>query len=200
MSKQYKLINLETKEETICNLVTIDGFDYYVISEEIDKPTYIASDKTIELVKDDFDFINSGIRDGFYAKVIATNNPNIDSLKIIKKNYTLEDAIKLGIDTFKDIFDLHPKGGKLSNETVSILIKTSVKTGYKFGTKVKETYQYTEEDLMNFAAFCSYNHTLDDSDKSNIYWQPLFEGGKKQTSKELLSIWKEQQPKILYYE
>lgn len=30
MNKDYKLINSKTKEETICNKVTLeDGFDYY---------------------------------------------------------------------------------------------------------------------------------------------------------------------------
>jgi hypothetical protein len=31
MNKDYKLINSKTKEETICNKVTLeDGFDYYI--------------------------------------------------------------------------------------------------------------------------------------------------------------------------
>lgn len=28
--KKYKLINNQTKEEYLCDKVTIDGFDYYV--------------------------------------------------------------------------------------------------------------------------------------------------------------------------
>lgn len=33
--KKYKLIDCVTKIETICDKVTIDGFDYYVSDEEI---------------------------------------------------------------------------------------------------------------------------------------------------------------------
>lgn len=32
---KYKLINFVSKKETICDKVTIDGFDYYVNGEEI---------------------------------------------------------------------------------------------------------------------------------------------------------------------
>jgi len=32
---KYKLINLKTKKEHLCDKVTIDGFDYYVNGEEI---------------------------------------------------------------------------------------------------------------------------------------------------------------------
>ena len=33
--KKFKLINNKTKEETVCSLVTIDGFEYYVDDNEI---------------------------------------------------------------------------------------------------------------------------------------------------------------------
>ena len=36
---KYKLINIKTKEETLCDKVTIDGFDYYLnsyIGDEVD--------------------------------------------------------------------------------------------------------------------------------------------------------------------
>jgi hypothetical protein len=32
---KYKLINNKTKEEHLCEKVTIDGFDYYVSNEKI---------------------------------------------------------------------------------------------------------------------------------------------------------------------
>lgn len=34
---KYKLININTKQETLCDRVTIGGFDYYVSDNE--KPT-----------------------------------------------------------------------------------------------------------------------------------------------------------------
>ncbi len=55
---------------------------------------------------------------------------------------------------------------------------------------------YTEEDLFNFAIFCSNNHSLDDSDKDNICWQPIFKDSIKLTMKEMF----EQFKKTIKYE
>lgn len=182
---KYKLINSVSKIETICDKITLDRFDYYVISEEIDQPTYIVSDKTIELVKDEFDFINSGIKDGFYAKVIATNNPNIDIPQIINEGEKLAEQFVIN-------------KLKKSSQAPGILV------GYIEGyNKAKENYKYTKEDMLNFYDWC------DISEEAGRFWRnnrvsPQMGGGHNkilnEKRKELFKIWKEQQPKTLYYE
>ena len=60
--------------------------------------------------------------------------------------------------------------------------------GFKAGyNKAKETYQFTEENVLEFALFCA-NFALSDEDTED------------KTRKELLDIWKEQQIKTIYYE
>ncbi len=49
--------------------------------------------------------------------------------------------------------------------------------------KAKETYQFTEEDVLNFTEYYKNNSWL-----------------MKNTNKEILDIWKEQQLTTIYYE
>lgn len=88
--KQYKLIHNTIKEETICSLVTIGGFNYYV-SDEIKKefPHWciqytIDGRKATNLVK----VIESN---HLRKSILATNNPNIDIPKIFDGDKTKDD-------------------------------------------------------------------------------------------------------------
>ena len=80
----YKLINLKTKEEHLCDKVTIDCFNYYVSDEEIKVGDWYTwngnKNNAPSLCTDTYN--ESSILDsqGFtkFYKVIATNNPNID--------------------------------------------------------------------------------------------------------------------------
>lgn len=186
----YKLINNATKEETICSLVTIDDFDYYINGENLKENEicpYIMCwlNGTYELFNSNNSISESKRLSGLAKKVIATNNPNIDTPKVINEVENI---------SYNWLYD-NAENTEIKYPLVPM--EYGFQNGY---VKAKETYQYTEENLISFAAFCSDNHTLDDSDKSNICWQPIFKDGQKQTTQELLSIWKEQQPKILYYE
>ncbi len=58
--------------------------------------------------------------------------------------------------------------------------------------KWQQEQMYSEEDLFNFAIFCSNNHSLDDSDKDNICWQPIFKDNIKLTMKEMFEQFKKQ--------
>lgn len=76
---KYKLINITTKQETLCDKVIIDGFDYYVSDEEIkdDDWYYWSVTNSIQkAVKDSLGRLPKST-DGS-KKVIATNNSNID--------------------------------------------------------------------------------------------------------------------------
>lgn len=98
---KYKLINKTTGEETLCDKVTIDGFDYYV-SDEIPKEDDVAtipSYASLVIVGsiDDMPYSESHRHwQGLFCntcfdveavskfkKVIATNNPNIDIPKVV---------------------------------------------------------------------------------------------------------------------
>ena len=58
------------------------------------------------------------------------------------------------------------------------------------GAVWQQERMYSEEDLFNFAIFCSNNHSLDDSDKDNICWQPIFKDNIKLTMKEMFEQFK----------
>lgn len=186
----YKLINNATKEETICSLVTIDGFEYY-ISDEIagftyNKPTY-NSDGRIGLPENNQS-----------KKVIATNNPNIDIAQIIDNS---ENCYSLNKQDLRYIFDSGNagSGGSMYNRVRKysgfddFLDKDAkIQTIFK-NNKAKETWQFTEKDMIEFAKWlftdCSSNGPFGFSYNNKAY-----------SNKELLSIWKEQQLKIIYYE
>ena len=63
----------------------------------------------------------------------------------------------------------------------------------------KKKQMYSEEDLFNFAIFCSNNHSLDDSDKDNICWQPIFKDNIKLTMKEMFEQFKKQQQRLPFF-
>ena len=77
---KYKLMNTRTKEEHLCDKVTIDGFDYYVNDETPEHDKYITYKNQLFIIK-------NGDNELFHLskKVIATNNPNIDIPKITSK-------------------------------------------------------------------------------------------------------------------
>jgi len=89
---KYELINTKTKEEHLCNKITIDGFDYYVSGEEIKLNDFVHLDNTIkELPEYNGNYIIQLLDDALLnssnalncKKVIATNNPNIDIPKVV---------------------------------------------------------------------------------------------------------------------
>ena len=90
--QKYKLINTKTKEEHLCDKVTIDGFDYYVSDETPkDKDKVLHKNGTIGVLTTALAIsIVEGTNEGSYVdeckKVIACNNPNIDIPKITSKN------------------------------------------------------------------------------------------------------------------
>lgn len=165
---KYKLINNKTKEETICEKVEIDGFDYYV-SDEIAKPreyyySYLTNKISVSFIQKNKDL----------KKVLCTNNPNIDIPKIINEFENLAEQ-----DADKCEYYKHPNSDNGYYDHVE-----GFKAGYN---KAKETYQFTEENVLEFALFCA-NFALSDEDTED------------KTRKELLDIWKEQQIKTIYYE
>lgn len=183
----YKLINNKTKEETICSLVTIDGFDYYVSGEKVKGGTfqslpiqplnrfgsrnscYILDKKDNKIYFTNFDE-QYCILDKHFL-VIATNNPNIDIPKVIdetEESFNIVDDIKV----------------RYSGEEADLWC--SYKIGFGDGyNKAKETYQFTEEDMIEFRHFANNYGEIGDFEKS---------------SEKLLELFKEQQIKTIFYE
>ena len=132
-TKKYKLINLSTNEETICDEVTIDGFQYYVSDGEPFAFAYIKHKNEVIKVNRIGETSGAVYHDkGFnYShecqKVVATNNSNIDIPMVI-------DPVQVFAETQV------PDG-----------FRTIWKSGYN---KSQKTHPFSEEDLIDFAEFC----------------------------------------------
>lgn len=164
---KYKLINFSTKEEHLCDKVTIDGFDYYV-SDEIPKENNFATDGL-----GIFRFHSENPCQAIICnpkKVIATNNPNIDIPKVV-------DEVEI---LLRKDFDL-----EIIDSDVDNIFLNGLTEGYN---KSKETHPFSDEDMMEFADWV-YRSQFD------------LEGyTQDKETKKLFQIWKEQQPKIIYYQ
>ena len=160
--KKYKLINTTTKEEHLCDKVTIDGFDYYVSDEiikdvrpyngewQIEKgyilnklPTYLTDLSECRLV-------------------IATNNLNIDIPQILEEpNETL----------------IHQIAADLGYRMLPDDLEEGIKAGYK---ESQETHPFSEDDMVEFG---KYAHN-DAFSLSNVKtFKELFQLWKEQQTK-----------------
>ena len=159
---KYKLINRQTGQETICDKVTIDGFDYYVSDEiikdvrpyngewQIEKgyilnklPTYLTDLSECRLV-------------------IATNNLNIDIPQILEEpNETL----------------IHQIAADLGYRMLPDDLEEGIKAGYK---ESQETHPFSEDDMVEFG---KYAHN-DAFSLSNVKtFKELFQLWKEQQTK-----------------
>lgn len=151
--KKFKLINNKTKEETICSLVTIDEFDYYVNDNEIiQKDFYIdfrSDGNKLEQFKTKEDWVLVGICDS--KKVITTNNPNIDIPKVIDEVKTLSLEYTI-------------------NKNTQFFTKHDFENGYR---KAKETYHFTVQDMLDFGKYCINNQLCKEENRYYQYWELL---------------------------
>ena len=206
---KYKLINTTTNQETLCDKVTIDGFDYYVSDEEpkrksiciaktnavyqnnqqslnnklvfLDKEV-VNKHEIIGRVEFGEDSVNLPFDISELKIVIATNNPNIDVPKVVDEVEILAKEYVKG----EEVVPFHTRKGFIS--------------GYN---KSQEDYPFSEEDMVEFQEWC------DTSEEAAIFWRrnrvdPDMSGSHndkiKENIKKLLQLWKEQQPKIVWYE
>lgn len=181
-SMKCLLINKQTGEQTLCDKVTIDGFDYYASKVEVRLNDPITNGYAVWLWKDDCSLL--GIK-----KVIATNNPDIDIPQVV------DEVEKLAREfAAKPINPINPIGS-----ITCLLSQNGFEKGYN---KSQETHPFSEEDLIEFNEWC------ETSAEANLFWRrnriELDMSGKhheiiKQKRKELLQLWKEQKPKKVYY-
>lgn len=168
---KYKLINKKTGEETLCEKVTIDEWDYYVSDEkgqigDIVVEKYIDGTIGLEQIDtlNDIDLL-------LQKKVIATNNLNIDIPQILEE--PSQDLI-------------HQIAADLGYRMIPKDLEEGIKAGYK---ESQETHPNSDEDVIEFNV---WQKSLLGS--KNDHW--LIE----KSDKELLQLWKEQKTKTLYYE
>lgn len=137
-SMKYLLINQQTGEQTLCEKVTIDGFDYYASKVEIRLNDPITNGYAVWLWKDDCSLL--GIK-----KVISTNNPNIDIPQVV-------DEAEMSWRKF-----LKERSLKENSIAFSPFI-----IGYN---KSQETHPFSEGDMIEFLNWVRDNCVFDSAPK-----------------------------------
>lgn len=188
---KYKLININTKEEHLCDKVTIDGFDYYVSDEfcQDGEWYYIIISNKIEQYDKKLDYGEFHPHKLFCPKVIATNNINIDIHKVVDE--VAEIAYNWLYD--EETENKASKGYPLKPMEYGFI------KGYN---KSQETHSFSGVDMIDFYEWCDtseeaaifWRRNKVDPDMSGSHWKRIRENREK-----LLKLWKEQKPKIVYY-
>ena len=188
---KVKVINKNINQQFDCEEVKIDGYKYYIdYFQPIEVGKWYISNQSprlcVKIKEGKYPYIhlnNKGedIADFYTWKgvIICSNNPNIDIPKVVNK---VE---------------------KLAKEQWGNVHRTGI-LGFIDGyNKSQETHPFSEEDMIEFVEWCQ-KPCLEDLRQPNVvyissgnfYWYKH----KKYTPKELLQLWKEQQPKVLFYE
>jgi len=179
---KYKLINITTNQETICDKVTIDGFDYYV-SEKIKGKSGLNYNYALKKLDNlTYSYPDYSSEWNFCRKVIATTNPNIDIPKVVDEVEILAELKYKTIGFVEEWRELEENNPK--NE--------GFKEGYN---KSQETHPFSEQDMIDFAEW--RDKYLEELNQWKVDGS---KGGEQFTTQELLNIWKEQNPKVIYYQ
>lgn len=178
---KYKLINNQTGEETLCDKVTRNGFDYYVSGNYKDGD-YVILPLSNTLVK----CVNGTTFIEDTQKVIATNNPNVDIPQVVNDD---EEIVNYSESLAKSLYNTEAH----RNQSIKSLLSVACQSGYN---KSQETHPFSEGDMAEFADWVDnmgYRQVA-----NGLYKSINDEKGK--LTKELLQIWKFQQPQKVYYE
>lgn len=187
----YKLINTKTDEEYLCDKVIIDGFDYYVNDEYKTNTVYIPKDGIImeQVCDSTTEEYKQSVRifgNKNHRFVLATNNPNMDIPQVV------DEVDSLACEW---VFNINGKKWSNNDDTAGDNFG-SFKAGYN---KSKETHPFSEEDLKSLLDFIT-NKTTQYSIMYGNQEERFSTIDKDFTIEQLIQIWKEQQPKIVYYE
>lgn len=164
--------------ETLCDKVTIDGFDYYVSDEGVVNPCYFYNKPTNYLGKalrrEGIFWVCENIEGSHLLseakKVIATNHPFINVPKVVDK-----------VEELANKFGYHDRHS-------DTLFREGLTKGYN---KSQETHPYSEEDVKGILDWI----TRQDSPYSVMYGEPTFRfatNDKDVTIKEVVDAWKSQ--------
>jgi hypothetical protein len=166
---KYKLIHFQTKEEHLCDKITIDGFDYYVSDDKILNGDYCVHPTTLNISQHSFD---NNLR-LYWKKIIATNNFSVNVPKVVHEI----NEVALQAYPIYPFYD----GDELCDTDTNSELRKGFISGYN---KSQETHSFSKDDMVEFAVFYQKHQG-----RSLEYW-----------GKDLFKIWKEQKPKIVYYE
>lgn len=161
---KYKVKNTVTGEETICEKVVVDGYDFYYTKEFPKNGDYgLTKLNTITKIGYAFEF-------GLYKKVIATTNKSLDLPMVIDEVEELaEKHAKSMWGVYYDDID------EDCNDTRGNNSINDYKHGYQ---RAKETYSFTKEDMVEFTEW--------------LITKSFREGTSDYTTSELLDLWQEQ--------
>jgi hypothetical protein len=135
---KYLLINKKTGEETLCDKVTIDGFEYYVCDAVPYPNDTVHSSVTNTVVR----FTDPRyFSEGTYKKVIATNNPIFDIPQVVDE---VEEIVNYSESLAKSLYNTEAH----RNESIKSLLSVACQSGYN---KSQETHPFSYEDADAYA-------------------------------------------------
>ena len=167
---KYLVKNVTTGEETLCEKVGVNGFDYYISLNDIEKeatPCYCYN--SIKNTWNNDIILYQGSMPMYhyigFKKVIATTNPSLNLPMVIDEVEELAE-----IDTDKCPCYKYPNSDNGYYDHIE-----GFKSGYK---QAKETYQFTKEDMVEFMLW--------------VFNESFRNGTSGIEHEELLKIWQEQ--------
>lgn len=195
MNNEYKLINKTTREETICTKVVVDGFDYYepivktkpslndyyivaLYDVEMNETIVFEKVKSINEIWINNESVETSRHIKNCRKILATNNPSIDIGQVID-----EDSIDFSLEIQGYFEDDTFNRTKPVNEIRIIDYNNGLVEGYNIHA---QTHKLSDDEVLEFVKF------VNKKDYENGYG--LIDREK------LLQLFKEQLPKIIYYE
>lgn len=173
---EYLLINQQTKEEHLCDKVTIDGFDYYVNGEV---PPSIGDKSVLEvegfdpIVLTHFEECELSYEG---KKVIATNNPSLDIPQVV------DEVERTAHEYAKNEYP-----SSMYSVEIGMPHRGTAFRGFTDGyNKSQETHPFSQEDVREIFKIAQMQKNYGD-------YKPY-------TFEEAIQLWKSQQPKKVYYE
>lgn len=197
MSK-YRLININTGQETLCDSIEIDGIEYYVNNEKVNIDDLSVDIYANLLVKCTNENYGSNAYD-FFKKIIATNRRGINLPKIISESEKIEILA--------------------NKHTSHLTFAGERREGIIYGYNLaKETYSLSVADMVEFYEWCNYpiyraagelgfrkrvnaqypeydSYVIIDERGLSIHPKGIF-----LTIEQVIELWMKGRPKILYYE
>ena len=172
---KYKVKNITSGEEIICEKVVVGDDDYYILFDDIkksEKPCYCYN--SIEGIWGVGIVFYQGVMPMYhyvgFKKVIATTNKSLD-LPIV-----VDEVEELGESHARWMWGIYYNDiDNGCNETRGSNSISDYKEGYR---KAKEIYCYTKEDMVEFTEW--------------LITKSFREGTSDYTTEELLDIWQEQ--------
>jgi hypothetical protein len=181
-TQNYLAINLETKEEFLCEKIEIKGFDnYYKIKNDGFGWFYCCRRKSY-FHDEGFEVhcCNGDIN------ILCTSNPSLDIPKVF-------DEVEEMAETLSKKYSVY--------ETAQDDVYNGFILGYK---KAKEEFKWTDKDMLDFLDwFENSEHTrvYDENDVISYVIKNVFIEGnfEKINQNQLLELWQSQQPIKIYF-